>query len=63
MGTRRPAFIARIPGHPAGRPAGDMIQKDRTGGDQFETSAAADQQMKLVVGHLIRIDERPWRSP
>jgi hypothetical protein len=29
--------------------ASDMIQKGGTGGDQFETSAAADQQM--LVGH------------
>ena len=26
-----------------------MIQKDRTGGDQFETSAVADQQMNWWV--------------
>jgi hypothetical protein len=30
-------------------PAGDMIRKGRTGGDQFETSAAADQQMNWWV--------------
>jgi len=34
-----------------------MIQKGRTGGGQFETSAAADQQMD-TGGSLIRTDAK-----
>ena len=46
-------------------PASDMIQKGRTGGDQFETSAVADQQMNWWVTDTVgRKDRgvRPYRA-
>jgi len=44
------------------RHASDMIQKGRTGGDEFETSAVADQQMKWWITDTDR-RKRPRRSP
>ena len=41
--------------------ASDMIQKGRTGGDQFETSAAADQQMNWWVTDTDRRKDRGVR--
>jgi hypothetical protein len=41
--------------------AGDMIQKGRTGGDQFETSAVADRQMNWWVTDTDRRKDRGVR--
>src|SRR6202158_5839525 len=42
-------------------PASDMIQKGRTGDDQFETSAAADQEMNWWVTDTDRRKDRGVR--
>jgi hypothetical protein len=42
--------------------ASDMIQKSRTGGDQFETSGAADQQMNWWVSDTDRRKDRGVRA-